>query len=86
MDEYQFKIGDLVERINESHPQYPLYAIGYQFVLDGKFDDLDHFRMKDKSRHLITNLKLVKVESIGILTDDNYYEAMDRILAKIENI
>jgi hypothetical protein len=84
MNDYQFKLGDIVERINVAHPQYD-YPIGKQFVLDGVgtmySDNFDHWRMADESNQALKNLKLIK--SIGDpITNENY----DYLIPLLENI
>ena len=84
MNEYQFKIGDLVERIKSNHH---MHKIGDQAVVtyiqgvNISFDNNDY-------RYNSELYKLVKItQPIEILIDAyNYYEAVDKLLAKIENL
>ncbi len=82
MNEQVFKIGDLVERIESNHHGH---KIGDQAIIT--YIQGVNIRFNDEYNYNAECYKLInEAQPIEILTDNNYHNILDKLLAKIENL
>ncbi len=84
MNEYQFKIGDLVERIKEHSSSPKKYPIGYRFIIHTISKDNCANSINSADNHELRNLKLfIPEETIITNVDYNYSKHLNDLLLKL---